>query len=313
MVSFKVKDLRTLTDKAMKTTANEFIRLVEDTVQLLAKERGRVGNLRIEGRLAHVPPRGELTVVGDLHGDLESLVHVLGDSGFIEGVRRGKDSYLVFLGDYGDRGFGSPEVYYIVLTLKEMFPENVVLMRGNHEGPEDLLAYPHDLPINLQRKFGESGLSIYRNLRELFDYLYNAVLVDESYILIHGGVPSGVSTIEDIAYAHEKHPRERYLEEILWSDPEEGIKGTYSSPRGAGKLFGEDVTERFLKMLGVNVLIRGHEPSREGFKINHGGRILTLFSRRGPPYYNDHGAYLRLSLSKPVKDAMQLKQFVRTF
>lgn len=311
-MSFNLKDLKTLTDRAVKISPNEFLRLVEDTVQLLAKESGKVGNLRIEGRLAHLPQKGQLTVVGDLHGDLESLVHVLGDSGFME-TQEGEDSYLVFLGDYGDRGFSSPEVYYIVLMLKDMFPENVVLMRGNHEGPEDLLAYPHDLPSNLQRKFGESGLSIYRNLRKLFDYLYNAVLVDERYILIHGGVPSKASTIEDIAYAHEKHPQESHLEEILWSDPKEGIKGTYPSPRGAGKFFGEDVTERFLKMLGVNVLIRGHEPSREGFKINHGGRILTLFSRRGPPYYNDHGAYLRLDLSKPIENAMQLKRFVRTF
>jgi len=312
-VSFNLKDLKTLTDAAIKISPNKFIRLVEDTVKLLVKERGRVGNLRIEGRLAHVPPKGELTVVGDLHGDLESLVHVLDDSGFMDEDRRGKDSYLVFLGDYGDRGFDSPEVYYIILSLKDLFPENVVLMRGNHEGPEDLLAYPHDLPINLQRKFGESGLSIYRNLRQLFDYLYNAVLIDKKYILIHGGVPSKASTIEDIAYAHEKHPQESHLEEILWSDPEEGIKGTYPSPRGAGRFFGEDVTERFLKMLGVKVLIRGHEPSREGFKINHGGRILTLFSRRGPPYYNDHGAYLRLDLSEPIENAMQLKRFVLTF
>jgi len=312
-VSSNLKDLKTLTDRAVKISPNEFIRLVEGTVQLLAKERGRVGNLRIEGRLAHVPPKGELTVVGDLHGDLESLVHVLGDSGFVEETHENEDSYLVFLGDYGDRGFSSPEVYYIILKLKELFPENVVLMRGNHEGPEDLLAYPHDLPINLQRKFGESGLSIYRNLRQIFDYLYNAVLVDERYILIHGGVPSRASTIEDIAYAHEKHPRESHLEEILWSDPEEGITGTYPSPRGAGSFFGEDVTYRFLKMLGVNVLIRGHEPCREGFKVNHGGRILTLFSRRGPPYYNDHGAYLRLDLSEPIENAMQLERFVRTF
>lgn len=312
-MSFNLKDLGTLTDEATKMTANEFILLAEGTVQLLAKERGRVGNLRIVGRLAHLPPRGELTVVGDLHGDLESLVHVLGDSGFVEEASQGEDSYLVFLGDYGDRGFSSPEVYYIILKLKELFPENVVLMRGNHEGPGDLLAYPHDLPIDLQRKFGESGLSIYRKLRELFDYLYNAVLVGKRYILIHGGIPSRASTIEDLAYAHEKHPQESHLEEILWSDPEEGIKGAYPSPRGAGRFFGEDVTERFLKMLGVNVLIRGHEPCREGFKINHGGRILTLFSRRGPPYYNDHGAYLRLDLSEPIENAMQLERFVRTF
>ena len=41
-MSFNLKDFETLTDKAVKISPNEFIRLVEDTVQLLAKERERV-------------------------------------------------------------------------------------------------------------------------------------------------------------------------------------------------------------------------------------------------------------------------------
>jgi len=312
-LSLRNKDVKALVNNAMKVNVNEFLRLVENGVQLLAKEQGRVGNLRIVGRLASVPPKGEAIIVGDLHGDLESLVQILGSSHFIEKAQGNGNFMLVFLGDYGDRGSYSPEVYYVVLKLKEFFPEKVVLMRGNHEGPEDILAYPHDLPDQLCSKFGEEGLKVYAKLRELFDHLYNAVLVDGRYILLHGGVPSNASTLEDIAYAHKKHPQESHLEEILWSDPEEGIQGTCPSPRGAGRFFGEDVTERFLKMLGVNVLIRGHEPSREGFKINHGGKILTLFSRKGPPYYNTYGAYLPLNLSEKMDNAIQLKQHVKRF
>ncbi len=297
----------------MKVTSDEFLQLVETVTERLENERDQVGKLRIIGRLVVVPPLGEATVVGDIHGDLESLRYVLSDCGFIEKASKDEDAYLIFLGDYGDRGVYSPEVYYVILRLKEHFPENVILMRGNHEGPRDLLAYPHDLPVHLRRKFGVADSKVYAKLTDLFNSLYNAVLVDKRYIMLHGGVPSKVSSIEDIAYAHEKHPQESHLEEILWSDPAEGITGTYPSPRGAGRSFGEDVTERFLEMLGVHVLIRGHEPSGGGFKINHGGRILTLFSRRGPPYYNDHGAYLRLDLSKQIENAMQLEQFVRTF
>ncbi|MFQ5836912.1 MAG: metallophosphoesterase family protein, partial [Candidatus Bathyarchaeia archaeon] len=249
--------------------------MVKDVTQLLSKESGRIGNLQITGRLVNVPPKGKMIVVGDIHGDLESLGYILKDSDFMKKIREGEDFLLVFLGDYGDRGFYSPEVYYVVLKLKEMFPENIVLMRGNHEGPNDLLAYPHDLPTHLHRKFGEAGVDVYAKLSELFNHLYSAVLVEGRYILLHGGVPSRASTIDDLAYAHEKHPRETHLEEILWSDPSDSIKGTYPSPRGAGKLFGEDVTEKLLKMLNVNVLIRGHEPSVEGFKINHNGKVLT--------------------------------------
>ncbi|MDH5664551.1 MAG: serine/threonine protein phosphatase, partial [Candidatus Bathyarchaeota archaeon] len=277
-MAFSAKDSSNLIDMATKTSSNEFLRLTQICTQLLAKKSRRVGNLRITGRLVEVPPVGEAIIVGDIHGDLESLTHILEDSSFMEKANGGEDILLIFLGDYGDRGFYSPEVYYVVLKLKELFPERVVLMRGNHEGPDDLLASPHDLPFHLNRKFGERGSEVYLKLRELFNHLYNAVLIEERYILLHGGAPSQASAADDIAYAHEKHPSERHLEEILWSDPWEGIKGTYASPRGAGRLFGENVTERLLKMLGVKALIRGHEPSEEGFKTNHNGKVLTIFS-----------------------------------
>ncbi|KPV62127.1 MAG: Calcineurin-like phosphoesterase [Candidatus Bathyarchaeota archaeon BA1] len=306
--TFNVKETPNLINMVMKAGANEFLQLVEDAVQTLAGEGGRIGNLRINGRLVEVPPEGMAIVVGDIHGDLERLAYILKNSNFLERAGKSEDVFMVFLGDYGDRGIHSPEVYYVVLKLKEMFPENVVLMRGNHEGPEDILAYPHDLPIHLRRKFGEEGASIYAKLRELFNHLYNAVLIKERYVLLHGGAPSQASTMDDIAYAHMKHPRESHLEEILWSDPEEGITGTYPSPRGAGRIFGEDITNKLLRMLNVKALIRGHEPSMEGFKINHGGKVLTIFSRKGPPYYNEYGAYLKLSLSKMVENVEQIKQ-----
>lgn len=308
-----LKDFSSLFDTAMKVEIDEFLQLVKNITQVLDNESERVGRLKITGKLVSIPPVGDAIVVGDLHGDLESLKYILKHSGFVEKAAEDKNVFIIFLGDYGDRGPYSPEVYYVVLKLKQLFPERVVLMRGNHEGPGDLLAYPHDLPTHLHRKFGEASSGIYKELRKLFNCLYSAVLIEDRYIMLHGGVPSQASTIGDLAYAHMKHPDERHLEEILWGDPCDGLKGTYPSPRGAGRLFSEGVTDKLLKMLSVNVLIRGHEPTDEGFKINHNGKILTLFSRKGPPYHNSYGAYLQLSLSKKVKDARQLADYIHKF
>lgn len=306
-------NLSKITQKATESNASEFIQLIAEAVQLLVKEDGRVGNLQITGKLIEASPVGGAIVVGDLHGDLESLMHILEDSNFIGKMRSEKEVLLIFLGDYGDRGTRSPEVYYTVLKLKIMFPENVILMRGNHEGPPDLLASPHDLPIYLNRKFSHKGSEVYLKLRELFNHLYTGLLVKERYIFLHGGVPSQATSIKDIAYAHEKHPRERHLEEILWSDPWERIKGTIASPRGAGKLFGEDVTNKFLKMLEVKALIRGHESSEKGYKTNHNGKVVTLFSRKGPPYRNVLGAYLHLDFSQKVNTPKKLLNEIRRF
>jgi hypothetical protein len=64
----------------------------------------------------------------------------------------------------------------------------MVLLRGNHEGPNDLMAQPHDLPLQLQEKFGEDATEIYKEMQKLFDRLINAIYVPERYVMVHGGL-----------------------------------------------------------------------------------------------------------------------------
>jgi len=308
-----MKKLSDLMGEAEQASLEDFLRVIEEADRLISNELKGLSNLRIMGRLVQLPPEGEAIIIGDLHGDLKSLIHILDESKFIEKASKRNETYLIFLGDYGDRGSRSPEVYHIVLSLKTLFPGKVILLQGNHEGPEDLLPYPHDLPYYLQRRFGVDWREIYVKISRLFRKFYTAVIVQGRCLMLHGGVPSRAKGIEDLAYAYLKHPSESHLEEILWSDPAENIVGTVPSPRGAGRLFGEDVTSAFLRLLGVKFMIRGHEPSMEGYMISHGGRILTLFSRRGTPYHNFHGAYLLFNLSLNINSAWQLESFIRKF
>jgi len=302
-----------LADLATDSSVEEFLGLVGNVSRRLANENGRLGTLKITGRLIEAAPVGEAIIVGDLHGDLKSLVHILEDSNFISKAKSGSDVLLIFLGDYGDRGTHSPEVYYVVLKLKEMFPEHIILIRGNHEGPPDLLASPHDMPIQMKTRFREKGSEAYRKLRELFTRLYTGVIIEDRVVLLHGGAPSQATAANDIAYAHEMHPRESHLEEILWSDPWEDIKGTIASPRGAGRLFGEDVTKRLLAMLNVKALVRGHQSCSDGYKTDHSQKVLTLFSRKGAPYTNRYGAYLHLDISQKIEKPKQLLQGIHKF
>jgi hypothetical protein len=308
-----IENVSVLAELATKSTVEEFLGLIKRVSKRLATENGKVGVLQIIGRLVEAPPRGEAVVVGDLHGDLKSLIYILEEIHFLAKTKNGKDVLLIFLGDYGDRGIKSPEVYYVVLKLKEMFPEHVILMRGNHEGPSDLIADPHDLPTHLKNRFGKKGSETYLQLRELFNNLYVGMFIEERYVLLHGGAPSQSTAVNDIAYAHKRHPREPHLEEILWNDPWEGIKGTIASPRGAGRLFGEDVTNKLLRMLNVKALIRGHQSCPDGYKTNHNRKVLTLFSRKGAPYNNRSGAYLHLDLSKKVEKPKQILQGIHKF
>ena len=171
--------------------------------------------------------------------------------------------------------------------------------------PRDLIGSPHDLPTQFQKRFGVGWERIYEKMWSLFACLYNAVYVEDRYLMVHGGISPQISSLQDIAQAQEGGNM-AVLEDLLWSDPEENLRGVSFSPRGAGKLFGEDVTESVLAKLNAKLLIRGHQSSDVGFKINHDGKVLTLFSRKGAPYYNRYGAYLELPLAKKFNDANEL-------
>lgn len=81
-----------------------------------------------------------IAIHGDLHGDIHSLLQSLEDlknKGYMDphnSFKIKKNSFkLIFLGDYVDRGWYGPEVIYTILWLKLLNPDNVFLVRGNHE------------------------------------------------------------------------------------------------------------------------------------------------------------------------------------
>lgn len=306
-VQFLLTRLEELIQEAKSVAGQEFLTLMRHVESIFKHERsaGEQGDSKIEEGLVHVPPHGTLTVVGDIHGDLESLTWILRDSEAIEKMEEGQRRIL-FLGDYGDRGDKSPEVYYVVLRLKAAFPGSVILLRGNHEGPMDLQAVPYDLPHQLRDKFRDQSRLICEELPRLFEGLHHAAILEQKYLFLHGGVPSLVGSLGEIARANLTHPATSHLEEILWSDPYEDMEGTAPSPRGAGKIFGENVTSRILSLVNVRTLIRGHEPCQNGASVSHSGMILTVFSRKGFPYGNMHAAYLDIDITEPARSAYDL-------
>jgi len=299
--------LSSLFKESLTVSSESFLEVLGDAIEMLEKEKGKVGNLTFQNRIVKIEPKGDALIIGDLHGNLESLKTVLEKSGFLKRLASQSDAYLIFLGDYGDRGACSVEVYYVILSLKLAYPKQVILLRGNHEAPKSLMAYPHDLPIQFQLHFQNDWQVIYNNLYRFFDLLYNAAYVEGRYLMVHGGVSPQIHSFEDLAEANETSG---LLEILLWSDPDEAIQEVAASTRGAGILFGKKVTLQVLEALNLKVLIRGHEACEQGFKINHDGKVLTVFSTKGEPYFNSHAAYLNLSLEKKFENANQLNQSI---
>lgn len=71
-----------------------------------------------------IPP---FSLAGDIHGQYKDLLRI-----FEEGCYPPLGNFL-FLGDYVDRGKRSLETICLLLAYKVRYPENVFLLRGNHE------------------------------------------------------------------------------------------------------------------------------------------------------------------------------------
>ena len=100
-------------------TKEAYISVLRKAREALAKEANMI---RITGKVC---------MFGDIHGHFFDLCEVLRKQRF------GKTSKkFLFLGDYVDRGKYGPEVVAYLFALKARFPNQVYLLRGNHETRE---------------------------------------------------------------------------------------------------------------------------------------------------------------------------------
>lgn len=114
-------------------------------------------------------PPSKIYVRADLHGDLKSLVENLKQlktqNLLDENLRCKKDVHLVLLGDYMDRGPYSLEVAELLACLKMENPDQVHLIRGNHEHTRENGDKPGDKYGNFLLKINKQG--DYENLNRL--------------------------------------------------------------------------------------------------------------------------------------------------
>lgn len=256
---------------------SDLLKLLEN-IDLLFKIDGDGLRYRIPG-FYEIHSYNEVFVFGDLHGDLSSLTRIFNELNLINKLEK-EDVKLVFLGDYVDRGDKQLETLLTLLILKIRYPTKIILLRGNHEPSPILEPSPHDFPLILKLIYGDNdGDLIYRRFFKLFNRLPFGARIKDKILMLHGGPSIRVlyaKSFEEAFSIGLPIVDDTVLEEILWNDPFEAEEYE-ASYRGAGFLFGSVVTERALKLANVKYIIRGHEPVH-GFKIDHGGRVITIFS-----------------------------------
>nr|XP_034908260.1 serine/threonine-protein phosphatase BSL1-like isoform X2 [Populus alba] len=227
--------------------------------------------------------KAPVKVFGDLHGQFGDLMRLFDEYGFPSTA--GDITYIdyLFLGDYVDRGQHSLETITLLLALKIEYPENVHLIRGNHEAADINALF--GFRIECIERMGESdGIWAWTRFNQLFNCLPLAALIEKKIICMHGGIGRSIHSVEQIEKLERPITMDAgsiILMDLLWSDPTENdsIEGLRPNARGPGLVtFGPDRVTDFCKKNKLQLIIRAHECVMDGFERFAQGQLITLFS-----------------------------------
>jgi len=251
----------------------------------------------LDGFVYGIPDDGrdrELIVIGDLHGCYSCLKAALLQADFFRKVEAHRanpagtpDVRVVFLGDYIDRGrFSYDGILRAVLHLFVTMPDNVIVLRGNHEYYVDMGdrvsggVAPAEAIASYAPYFPKQ---MFDSFRYLFERMPN-MLIAGDVLCVHAGIPrdelleqrwQGLATLND--------PEIRF--QMMWSDPANANFIPAELQRQNARFpFGKQQFRAFMEKIGCRTLIRGHEKIDEGFKkvYDEGGiMLLNLFSAGG--------------------------------
>jgi serine/threonine-protein phosphatase 5 len=235
--------------------------------------------------------RGTFRVVGDTHGQFFDFLQI-----FEKWGEPADDNPYLFNGDYVDRGSLGVEILIVLFAWKIARPEAVFLNRGNHE--TEAMNTMYGFEGEVKAKYTDKRVA--SDLRILFMSLQLGHVINHRVFVIHGGLFRDKTTTIESLQALDRHVEPEgngSLNDLLWADPMEE-NGFAPSPRGVTSTFGPDVTQNFLALNKLELVIRSHQVQEEGYLEMHGGKCVTVFS--APNYcgqMGNKGAIVRLDFA----------------
>jgi len=236
----------------------------EKSIQLLLM----VARKTILAQPALLELEAPLNILGDIHGQFPDLLR------FFEFRGVDHSSYLL-LGDYVDRGRQSLEVIILLLALKVKRPENMFLLRGNHECASITRIY--GFYDECKRRF---NIKLWKQFCDVFNCFPVAAVIDEKIFCCHGGLSPELNQLDSVRRIVRPCdiPDTGLMCDLLWSDPDKDIGGWVENDRGVSYTFGPDVVASFLTKFDLDLVVRAHQVVEDGYEFFAQRRLVTLFS-----------------------------------
>ena len=216
-----------------------------------------------------------VNICGDTHGQYNDLLRL-----FEFGGRPPKANYL-FLGDYVDRGKNSVETMGLLLAYKIKYPNNVFLLRGNHES--EIINHVYGFYDECRKRY---NLKIYKLFSDCFNWLPISAIVDDKILCMHGGISPDLTSLDKIRkiVRPTEVPDKGLLCDLLWSDPDKNVDGWGSNERGVSVTFNENIVNKIVDDLDIDLICRAHQVVENGYEFFADKKLVTVFS--APNYCN---------------------------
>lgn len=178
-----------------------------------------------------------------------------------------------------DRGKNSLETILLLFSYCLLYPQDVYVLRGNHELKHINLTY--GFFTECKKRMSEE---IYNKINEVFEWMPLAATVNEAFFCCHGGLGPELKSliqIEEIQRPMEDYNLPELVRDLLWADPCQTDKGRGFKPnrlREISWMWGSNIAEKFLNDNNLELIIRAHETQMNGVSYNSNRRGITVFS-----------------------------------
>lgn len=231
--------------------------------------RTNLADLIEKERVIELEERSRAVFVGDTHGDVEASKRVWRRFG--EEVEEGS-LYLVFLGDYVDRGNRSKENIEFLISKKAENRDGLILLLGNH----DAYHLQELRPANFWRSLGSDDYNYFKNLAYL-----PWVVIFGDIVGAHGSLPfiKDNSKLEgplDELYRRKNDFGIPIWVSVAWGDLNPKVERMRIDPLTQRPQFGKKVFLEYMDEHDRSVLIRSHQPGMQGWAFDD--RALTIFT-----------------------------------
>jgi hypothetical protein len=248
-----------------------------------------------------IPEASRVFFIGDKHGSVHSLLRdlrriqimgYLSDDFKLINLVDGKSIYLVCLGDYHNKGRWGVETWYVLLRLLAKNPNNVILLKGDHEGDSGYEIDSLGFKDELIRKYGNTvGVELLFYFKVLCKHLPEVLFLgcNGDYAqCCHGGLELGynpatlLDALEGVQYQSFEHPD--FISSVEAVGKSYGFTQSFFSQvisENAGKVIvrpgqpdGYQIDSRALGEIlarseyrKIKVIFRGHQDSFYGCKM----------------------------------------------